>query len=62
MYLKAAVRLNGMCTPRLDHYNKVLIAPNGDRMKTLCTKEVDVSIGTTNLLAFDLSGLGFWMF
>jgi hypothetical protein len=40
--------------------------PNGDRMQNLRPQKVDVSttpiIGPTNLLAFHLPRLGFWMF
>jgi hypothetical protein len=49
---------------RLDLSNGVSRAPNRDRMQKLCPREVDVQLppsGPANLLAFHLSGLGFWI-
>jgi hypothetical protein len=56
---------NRSCTPWLDLSDEVLNTPNRDRMQKLRPREVDVSTTPsrpTNLLAFHLSGLGFWMF
>jgi hypothetical protein len=35
--------MNGMCTPQIDPFYKVLSAPNRDHMKKLHPREVDVS-------------------
>jgi hypothetical protein len=52
------------CSSRIDLSNELLSAPNGDHMQKLRPWEVDVSTtpsGPTNLLAFHLPGLGFWI-
>jgi hypothetical protein len=52
------------CIPQMDLSNDVLCASNGDSIRKLQPREIDVPIYPykAHILAFHLLGLGFWMF